>query len=346
MSTRSQKIRLGVFMILALLLFLGAVGTLAGIKMFNPKDRYHVSFTESVSGLEVGSVVKMKGVRVGQVESVRIGEDVESVHVTLAMDPGTPITRDTRAIMTAIGITGLQFVELTGGSAASERIPPNTDKSFIKPGSSTLQTLTGKATSIALKMEGLLNNLLALTTEPNRIRVRSILENTDKLLVSGRGVVEGNQKKIDRIFTNLDRATRATEKASRTLNKVIQENSEDLNLALKAAARAASSLDRAVASIRPQATLNAITSSARAVQRRVADPKIDGAVKAMKQTALRLSTLSGDLSKVVRLRDRQLAAMLRDLNRASEYLKDFARAIRQRPSLLLRGETLKEKDIP
>ena len=346
MSTRSQKIRLGVFLILALLLFVGAVGTLAGIKMFNARDRYYVSFTTSVSGLEVGSTVKMKGVRVGQVQKVVMGGDVETVLVTIDMEPGTPITEDTQAVMTAIGITGLQFVELTGGSAHSKRIPPNTDKSFIKPGSSTLQTLTGKATSIALKMEGLLNNLLALTTERNRVRIRSVLENTDNLMISTREVVEGNKTKIDRIFTSLDRATRATEKAARTLNGVVQENSDDLRDALQASARAARSIDRTVASLRPQTTLNAFTAAARSAKKRLDDPKIDEVIVAMNTTSKRLSGLSGDLSKVVRQRDRQLDMMLRDLNRASEYLKEFARAIRERPSLLLRGETLKEKDLP
>lgn len=346
MSTRSQKIRLGVFLIMALLLFVGAVGTLAGIQMFNPRDRYYVSFTTSVSGLEVGSTVKMKGVRVGQVHKVVMGSDVESVLVKIDMEPGTPITEDTRAIMTAIGITGMQFIELTGGSASSKRIPPNTDKSFIKAGDSILNTLTGKATSIALKMEGLLNNLLALTTETNRVRVRSVLENTDKLMISSREVVEGNKKKIERIFTNLDRATKATEKAARTLNGVVQENSDDLRDALQATARAARSIDRTVQTLRPQATLNSITSAARSAKKRLDDPKIDEMIVAMNTTAKRLSGLSGDLSKVVRARDRQLDMMLRDLNRASEYLKEFARAIRERPSLLLRGETMKEKPLP
>ena len=346
MSTRSQKIRLGVFLLLALLLFVGSVGTLAGIKMFNPRDRYYASFTTSVSGLEVGSTVKMKGVRVGQVEKVGIGQDVESVLVTIAMDPGTPITVDTKAVMTAIGITGLQFIELTGGSAKSKRVKPNTPKSFIKAGDSILNTLTGKATSIALKMEGLLNNLLALTAEENRVKVRSILTNTDGLLTSTRGVVDTNKEKIDRIFANLDRATRAAEKAARTLNGVIQENNDDLRDTLQASARAARSIDRTVQALRPQATLNAITAAAHSARKRMDDPKLVEMIASLSTTATRLSGLSGDLGRLVRQRDRQLDTMLSDLNRASEYLKQFARAIRERPSLLLHGETLKEKDLP
>ena len=76
------------------------------------------------------------------------------------------------------------------------------------------------------------------------------------------------------------------------------------------------------------------------------DPKLVEMIASLSTTATRLSGLSGDLGRLVRQRDRQLDTMLSDLNRASEYLKQFARAIRERPSLLLHGETLKEKDLP
>ena len=116
MSTRAQKVRLGIFLVSAALIFGGSIVVLAGLKLWNPKDRYFVRYEESISGLELGSTVKMKGVRVGQVEDIDIGDDVESVVVTLSLNPGTPIPEDTRAVMTSIGITGLKFIELTGGS--------------------------------------------------------------------------------------------------------------------------------------------------------------------------------------------------------------------------------------
>jgi len=346
MSTRAQKIRLGVFMILALLIFLGSVGTLAGIKMFNPRDRYKIRFKESVSGLEVGSTVKMKGVRVGQVEKIRIAEDVESVEVTLALEPGTPITRDTRAIMSAIGITGLQFVELTGGSARSPRIPPNTDRSYIKPGASTLQTLTGKAESIAIKMEAVLNNLLRITGEGNQVRVRNLLEHADRLAVTSEAVVSENRQQIRHIIAGLDHTARALEKGANRLRRLVDDNSDLLSQALAAASGAATSLDRAIRNVNPQGTLKAITGAARSLRRRVDDPRIGKLVASLDGAAGRLSALTGELARVVRDRNRQLGAIMKNLDRASGYLKDFSRAIKERPSLLLRGETVKEKDLP
>ena len=346
MSTRAQKIRLGVFMILSVLLFLGSVGTLAGIKLLNPRDRYYVRFTESVSGLEVGSSVKMKGVRVGQVERIGIGSDVESVQVTLALNPGTPITVDTEAIMTAIGITGLQFIELTGGTARSKKIPPNTPKSLIKPGSSTLRTLTGKAESIAIKMEAALNNVLAFTNEASRTRVARLLEDADKLAVEATGAIRENRPRLEKIFTNLDTATKVLERSARSLSKLVRDNRGNVEQTLVALGNAARAIDRAASGLRINPTLKAVANASKAIKKRADNPNIDKLIAALNRSTSRIDAVSAELTSVIRQRNRQLAGIMHTLARASDYLKDFARAVKERPSLLLRGETLKEKRVP
>ncbi len=346
MSTRAQKIRLGIFMILAILLFLGSVGALAGVKFFNPRDRFYVRYTESVSGLEVGSTVKMKGVRVGQVEKIHIGGDVESVVVTLALKPNTPIKKNTKAIMTAIGITGLQFIELTGGTQNSKALLPNTTNSFIKAGSSTLSTLTGKAEVLAIKMEAAINNILKVTDEANRNRVRSLLKNADTLLVSGNKLIEENRAQVKQVFTNLDRTTRTLNRSARTINKLVKSNSGRVETALTAAASAARSMDRSLTGLRPKATLNTINSAANSFKRRMDDPKIGRLLVSLNKTATQLTRLTVQTAKVIRHRDRQLGAIMFNLDRASDYLKKFSRSIKERPSLLLRGQTVKQKRIP
>lgn len=346
MTTRMQKVRLGVFMTLALLILVGSVVTLAGLKLWNPRDRYHVRFRESISGLEVGSTVKMKGVRVGQVEHITIGRDVESVIVTMSLNPGTPITKDTRAVLTSIGITGLQFIELTGGSTRSEKIQPNTKRSIIQAGPSTLQTLTGKATDIALKTEALLNNLLNMTAEGNQVRISRLLDNTDRLVVSWEDLASTNQGRIRKILTNVDRTTGILERAAGTVARLATDNSGSIKDALNSASTAARSLSRAVQNLKPQETLNAINNAAGAVQKRINDPAITQALASLNASAKRMSGLVDQLGKVVGHRDRQIGTVMVNLDRASEYLKDFARSIKERPSLLLRGETRKERRVP
>ena len=346
MSTRAQKIRLGIFMILAILLFLGSIGTLAGVKFFNPRDLYYVRYTESVSGLEVGSTVKMKGVRVGQVDKINIGADVENVVVTLALKPNTPVKKNTMAVMTAIGITGLQFIELTGGTQRSAKIPPNTPRSFIKAGSSMMSTLTGKAEVLAIKMEAAINNILKVTDEANRNRVRSLLKNTDTLLVSGNKLIEENRSQVKQVFANLDRTTRTLNRSARTINKLVKNNSGRVETALTAAASAARSMDRSLTGLRPKATLNNINTAANSFKRRMEDPKIGRLLVSLNKTATQLTRLTVQTAKVIRHRDRQLGSIMFNLDRASDYLKKFSRSIKERPSLLLRGETVKHKRIP
>ena len=346
MSTRAQKVRLGVFMILAIVLFLGSVGTLAGIKFFNPRDLYYVRYTESVSGLEVGSTVKMKGVRVGQVDKINIGDDVESVVVTLALKPKTPIKQNTKAIMTAIGITGLQFIELTGGTQSSKKIEPNTPKSVITAGSSMMSTLTGKAEVLAIKMEAAINRILKVTDEENRNRVRSLLKNTDTMVVTGTELINENRKQIKRVFANLDRTTRTLDRSARTINKLVKNNSGRVEAVLTSAASAARTMDRSLQGLRPKSTLTAINNAANSFRRRVDDPRITRLVVSLNTTASQLTRLTVQLAKVMRHRDRQLGSIMFNLDRAADYFKKFARSIKERPSLLLRGRTVKEKRIP
>lgn len=72
MTTRSQKVRLGVFVVVSSAIVIAVFITLAGIKLMEESDMYKVQFDETVSGLEIGAQVKYNGVRVGQVASITI----------------------------------------------------------------------------------------------------------------------------------------------------------------------------------------------------------------------------------------------------------------------------------
>jgi phospholipid/cholesterol/gamma-HCH transport system substrate-binding protein len=211
---------------------------------------------------------------------------------------------------------------------------------------STLESLTGHATDIAVKMEALLNNLLRMTDEDNRTRVKRLLDDADRLMVAWEDMASANRGRVKRILGNVDRTTQLMERASGSVAKLADENAPHVRETLAAASNAAKSVQRAVANLNPQATLNAFTAAASSVKKRVDDPAITGAVASLSSAAQKLATLSVELGKVVRQRDRQLGSILEHLDRASANLKEFARQIKERPSLLLRGETLKERKVP
>lgn len=329
-------------MIMAVLLFSGAVGTLAGLKLWNPRDRYFVRYRESISGLEVGSTVKMKGVSVGQVEAVRI-DNVESVRVVLALAPGTPVKSDTTAVITSIGITGLKFIELTGGSSAAEKITPGTPRSEIQPGASIVHTLTGRAIDISHKAEQVLNNLLLLTDEANRARVATLLENSAKLAASLDQIA--SDEGALRVIRNADRATAALARAATSVDRVVHQVAPGVEATLAATSAAASTLNRMTERLRVQQTLAELTKTAQALRSRIEDPSISAVLESFGTAATTVRQVTRDLSVAVQRNDRQLGRLWSLLTHAADELKGFSRAIRERPSLLLRGETVKERDL-
>jgi phospholipid/cholesterol/gamma-HCH transport system substrate-binding protein len=98
-------------------------GALAGVVTWlaaGPEDRvyetYAAYFAESVSGLNVKAAVKYRGVDVGYVREIELDRDnPEQVRLLLDIERGTPIKVDTVAVLATQGITGLVYLDLTGG---------------------------------------------------------------------------------------------------------------------------------------------------------------------------------------------------------------------------------------
>ena len=173
MISRAERVRLGIFLFIALGLLILAVSLLAGYHLTRELDVYTVRFTESVSGLEVGAQVKYNGVRIGQITDIAIDQDdLERVVATLEIRKGTPVKADSQAVLVAMGITGLRFVEITGGTSRSKLLQPGDE---IPSGKSLLGTLEGKAEDIAVRTEMALDKINRVLSDQNIQRVHDIV---------------------------------------------------------------------------------------------------------------------------------------------------------------------------
>src|SRR5262249_22720440 len=95
-----------------------AILWLTGSQFFRSVDNYQIVFSQSVSGLLPGAAVEYLGVTVGKVETVRLtAETPPRPAVVVALQPGTPVRKDTTAHLIGSLVTGIRFIELTGGSA-------------------------------------------------------------------------------------------------------------------------------------------------------------------------------------------------------------------------------------
>ena len=84
---------------------------------------YRIHFNESVSGLSLGDPVKYLGVDVGTVKTMQIDAvDPRRVQVEVRLRKDAPVKTDTKAALKVKGITGVNFIELSDGTADAQTL--------------------------------------------------------------------------------------------------------------------------------------------------------------------------------------------------------------------------------
>ncbi|MFE8944595.1 MCE family protein [Streptomyces sp. NPDC007856] len=89
---------------------------------FTPKDTYHAVFSD-VTGLETGDDIRVAGVRVGQVEGIRI-KDRTLAEVTFTVTADRPLFAGTHAVVRYRNLVGQRYIALTEGTGGSGRLRP------------------------------------------------------------------------------------------------------------------------------------------------------------------------------------------------------------------------------
>lgn len=115
METRAHYVLIGAFVLSAV-----AAAMLFILWMSQTQrefDEYDVIFTERVSGLSIGSVVRFNGIQKGEVTDLTIDpEDPSIVIARVRVENDTPIKTDTKAELELVGFTGLAIIQFVGGS--------------------------------------------------------------------------------------------------------------------------------------------------------------------------------------------------------------------------------------
>jgi len=121
------KFRVGLFVLVALLTFLGAVYALgARARLFEARYTIHADFTE-VGGLVEGATVRLAGVQIGRVSAVNLppqpGGKVR-VDLTIARRFSDRIRKNSVARIETQGLLGDRIVEITVGDATAPPVLP------------------------------------------------------------------------------------------------------------------------------------------------------------------------------------------------------------------------------
>jgi phospholipid/cholesterol/gamma-HCH transport system substrate-binding protein len=183
----------GLFVVLLGSAFGATVVWLSATRVDKVYDTYVAYFSESVSGLNVKAPVKYRGVDVGRVNEIALDrDDPERVRLILDIERGAPIKVDTVAVLATQGITGLAYVDLTGGSrgaapltAESGRLLPEiqTAPSFLMRIDTAVSGLLAQLAQATSDLSSVAERFGALLARDNMDAVSGILRNLE--VVSG-----------------------------------------------------------------------------------------------------------------------------------------------------------------
>jgi len=131
METRASHFLIGLFVISLLGLGFAFVYWINNSAGGANAQRYHVIFSGSVQGLGEGSSVLFNGIRVGEVDDLRImEEDTRKVRGLISVKPDTPVRETSRAKVVQQGLAGVVALEITPGTPESPPLRAKADETY------------------------------------------------------------------------------------------------------------------------------------------------------------------------------------------------------------------------
>jgi len=184
METRAHHVLIGAFTIGAFLVALGFVLWMSKSGTERAFDSYDIVFTEAVTGLSVGGLVQYNGIKVGEVSALQLAkDDPRKVIARIRVDSGTPVNQDTRAKLGLQGVTGLAFIQLSGGKPGSPPLQraPGHDVPEITAEESALSRLLDSGSDVVTSINEILLRINDVLSEQNIASISSTLENVELL---------------------------------------------------------------------------------------------------------------------------------------------------------------------
>lgn len=209
----------GIFVLVLVAALIGGVLWFSSGKSYRTEyDTYQTYMKESVAGLNLNAPVRYRGVEVGRVQKITLAPgNVEQVQLTLSIEHGTPVKVDTVALLQTHGLTGLTFVELTGGSRDAPALKKQHSEEFpvIKTGPSLMTRLDISVTALLSNLNRSSENINALLDEDNRRAIKHTLADIEILSHT----LAARQAAID---SGLSNAARAMENTARLTGELPQ----------------------------------------------------------------------------------------------------------------------------
>ncbi|QJB58139.1 MlaD family protein [Pseudodesulfovibrio sp. zrk46] len=373
MIRKYDYFKLGSFIILGSCMLVAVIIILGAGRYFETSYTVESYFDESVNGLEVGSPVKLRGVKVGRVANIDFvankyenanRSEVRYVIVECDIDPSlfrdmdhdafkkainNEINRGLRVMPTSLGLTGqlfLNFVYVDPASNPPLPIEWQPSEAYIPSVPSTLSRIEGAITTISKTLSGIKQeDIVSIIGD-----VKSIVNTIDDFMKTEGGREAGNRmlgilQETQTLLARTNELLAASEAenlipnaagAIAGINKIVNQSSDDVIAAAAEAREAMTSFKQA----------------ANVLGKTLGDPRMDKAMSELAPTLENVTRASHDmtaaiakvhalvnrLNSVVASEEANIHAILQDTREVMQNIKELSGDAKRYPSGVFFGK--------
>lgn len=204
----TKEIKTAILVISSILLFIWGYSFLKGRNLFDSSKKLYVIY-DSVEGLEPSSLVKIKGVNVGRVNSYGFLEN-KKVQVEIAITSDYPISKSSIAELSSSSPIGGKEIII---------IPNDADTNIVSSGD-FLQSRSKLG----------LTDALAEQMVPLKDKIDRLLDHANVLFANFNEILDQNTKaNLKSSISELNKTMTEFSGVSRSMNSLLNENKEKLN---------------------------------------------------------------------------------------------------------------------
>ena len=253
-----QEVKIGFFILLAIVILIWGLNYLKGINIFSAKDKYYAIY-DRIEGLQENAPVLLKGFKIGIVGNIYFENDnKEDIFVEIMIDRDFRLPLNTMAIIFSSDLMGSKSIKL---------MPSNSDK-FHEVGDTLISLveadlteqvsvqmlpLKSKAEDLMKEMQEALEVVRLLFNERTRDNliksiesIKSTINNLNNTSYAIDSVLNVEKDNLSDIISNIE-----------SITKAIRENNQEISLAIQNI----SAISDSIARSNLTATINNINSA-------------------------------------------------------------------------------------
>ena len=182
METNARYLLIGAFTIVMAALLMVFSLWVAKAEFNKSYKVYDIVFQGPVRGLAKGGEVRFNGIKVGEIKDLDLDDDNPQFVVARVRVSGkTPVRTSSEAKLEAVGLTGINLIQITAGDLSDPMLPSNPSKpERIRASPGALDDLVQTGQDLADRADKALASIQEVLSKQNVAHLNNAIANLDK----------------------------------------------------------------------------------------------------------------------------------------------------------------------